>query len=180
MRNLIGGPPRVGETEGGPFRRLTDWIFGYDFFISYAHADGGNYPAELHARLEEIGGYKAFLDKTEFVPGIDLRRATRRRVRMSQKLVVVARPSALQSEWVHREVEIHLAAGDQGLASSAAEKAADLEDPPGLVFLVRGMARQKLGDYQGQVEDFKKALELAPELFSEEERRKVSELVKGG
>lgn len=31
--------------------RLSDFVFGYDFFISYKHADGENYPGVLEDRL---------------------------------------------------------------------------------------------------------------------------------
>jgi WD40 repeat protein len=96
--------------KAGPFRRLADWLFGYDFFISYSQRDGLNYPAALEQRLESIG-YKVFLDRIEYVPGIDLDQATQRRVRMSRKLIVLGRPQAFASEWVKREVEVYLSTG---------------------------------------------------------------------
>ena len=85
-------------------RKVTDLLFGYDFFISYAHADGLCYPQTLADRLQEMG-YLVFLDTREYVPGVDLRLATRRRLRMSKKLILIARPHALASNWVRREVE---------------------------------------------------------------------------
>jgi tetratricopeptide (TPR) repeat protein len=85
--------------------RMIDRIFGYDFFLSYSHADGKNYPKHLKARLEQTG-FKVFLDQTEFVPGFDLRRETRRHVEKSQKLVVIGRDHALKSVWVKREVDV--------------------------------------------------------------------------
>ena len=91
-------------------RALVDLLFGYDFFVSYAHDDGYNYPRELTNQLEQKG-FKVFLDSREYVPGDDLQIATRRRIRMSKKLVVIARPSALQSKWVLKEVETSLQSG---------------------------------------------------------------------
>lgn len=83
--------------------RVADWLFGYDIFISYSHRDGLNRPRALKTALEQAG-MRVFLDQTDFVAGMDLRRETRRQVRKSQTLVIVARPGALQSEWVLREV----------------------------------------------------------------------------
>ena len=42
--------------------RLFDRVLGYDFFISYAHADAPGYAEQLNNQL--LGsGFKAFLDK---------------------------------------------------------------------------------------------------------------------
>ncbi|TBB38505.1 TIR domain-containing protein [Rhizobium ruizarguesonis] len=90
--------------------RLVDWVFGFDFFLSYNHGDGKNYPGQLKRRLE-MGGFRVFLDQTEYVAGLDLRRETRRQVRRSRKLVVVGRAGALKSPWVKREVDVALADG---------------------------------------------------------------------
>jgi hypothetical protein len=95
----------VGRTVRG----WIDLVFGYDFFISYAHADGTNYPKHLADQLHEAG-FAVFLDARVYVPGDDLKVATRRRIRMSRKLVVIARPKALESDWVRKEVEECLAA----------------------------------------------------------------------
>lgn len=64
----------------------------------------------LKARLEQVG-FRVFLDQTEYVPGVDLRRETLRQVKKSRKLVVVGRPSALRSKWVKREVDLSLQSG---------------------------------------------------------------------
>lgn len=91
-------------------RILVDLLFGFDFFISYSHSDGFAYPGELTKRLEQLG-FKVFLDSRVYVAGDDLKIATRRRIRMSKKLIVIARPSALKSHWVLKEVEECLLAG---------------------------------------------------------------------
>jgi tetratricopeptide (TPR) repeat protein len=90
--------------------RAVDWVFGYDFFISYNHSDGPKLPFRLKERLAEAG-FRVFLDQTEYVAGLDLRRETRRQVAKSRKLVVIARAGALRSEWVKREVDVALAQG---------------------------------------------------------------------
>jgi hypothetical protein len=46
----------------------VDFLFGYDFFISYAHADGKEYPRRLRARLG-ANGYRTFLDEEGYVGG---------------------------------------------------------------------------------------------------------------
>lgn len=100
----------VKQHKSGILQWLNDQIFGYDFFISYSHNDGLRYPAALNGRLKQLG-FKVFLDKTEYVAGVDLRQATVRRVSMSQKLIVIGRPAAFNSEWVYREVEVYLKHG---------------------------------------------------------------------
>lgn len=92
------------------FERVANYCFGFDFFVSYSHADGKEYPRRLKQRLEE-SGFKVFLDQIEYAPGADLRRETRRQVLKSRHLVVVARDNALCSPWVFREVETFLQSG---------------------------------------------------------------------
>jgi len=94
----------------GLIARAVDWVFGYDFFLSYSHGDGMQLPRRIKERLEHAG-FRVFLDQTEYVAGEDLRRETRRQVVKSRKIVVVARAGALRSEWVKREVDVALAHG---------------------------------------------------------------------
>jgi WD40 repeat protein len=90
---------------GLQLRRILDLLLGYDFFISYSHADGEDYPANLAERLHSQSlGYKVFLDREGYVAGDNLRLATQRRVRMSRYLIIVAGPHAMDSIWVRREV----------------------------------------------------------------------------
>ena len=102
----------VPETSKSPglAARFSDWVFGYDFFLSYSHGDGLNYPRALKRRLERAG-FRVFLDQTDYVAGLDLRRETRRQVIKSRQFVIVGRPAALKSGWVMREVEVALATG---------------------------------------------------------------------
>jgi tetratricopeptide (TPR) repeat protein len=97
-----------GIKAEGLIARTVDWVFGYDFFISYSHGDGMRLPRRLKERLEHAG-FRVFLDQTEYVAGADLRRETRRQVVKSRKIVVIGRAGALKSEWVKREVDVALA-----------------------------------------------------------------------
>lgn len=100
-----GVGPRVLATRHNVLQRIIDWIFGYDYFISYKHADGGHYPTELTNQLE-IKGFKVFLDERVYLAGDELNTSTRRRVRMSKYLVLIARPRAMaRSPWVLQEVK---------------------------------------------------------------------------
>src|SRR4051794_30955712 len=59
----------------GLVARAVDWVFGYDFFVSYSHGDGMRLPRRIKDRLEQAG-FRVFLDQTEYVAGDDLRRET--------------------------------------------------------------------------------------------------------
>ncbi|MEQ8923599.1 MAG: TIR domain-containing protein [Roseovarius confluentis] len=83
---------------------LADWLFGYDYFISYAHDDGTDYPRKLFNELKEAR-YSVFLDTSVYVAGDDLGTQTERRIRMSRSLVVVTGPKALASRWVKAELD---------------------------------------------------------------------------
>ena len=98
----------ISVNKQGVVSKFNDWIFGYDFFISYSHKDGMTLPQELETRLEEAG-FNVFLDQSEYAPGMDLRRETRRQVRKSKHIVVLLRPNALHSSWVFKEVESAIA-----------------------------------------------------------------------
>src|SRR5262245_27736575 len=102
------GTRGVRTMPSRPLESIVDRIFGYDFFVSYSHADGQHYPRQLKDRLEEAG-FKVFLDQTGYAAGMDLRRETSRQVRKSRKVVIVGRSGALASDWVRREVDVGLA-----------------------------------------------------------------------
>ena len=116
---------------------LLDRLLGYDFFISYAHADVPGYAEQLHDQLR-ARGFKAFLDKQDYVAGDDLNTATLRRVRASSKLIVIVGEQALGSHWVSQEIEAAIEArvpviaidllGDLGARESESELARRLRD----------------------------------------------------
>jgi WD40 repeat protein len=93
------------------FARLIDYLFGYDFFISYGHADGKAYPHHL-AQALVARRFSVFLDDEIYAVGDELSSATLRRVGQSRRLVVVCGPRAVRSPWVRREVEAYAARPD--------------------------------------------------------------------
>jgi hypothetical protein len=54
-----------GIRPEGLIARAVDWIFGYNFFISYSHGDGMRLPRRIKERLEQAG-FRVFLDQTEY------------------------------------------------------------------------------------------------------------------
>jgi tetratricopeptide (TPR) repeat protein len=97
-------------------RWLLDWIWGYDFFVSYAHADGylieqgrrrSQYVRLLVEKLRDLK-FSVCHDETDYGPGDELDAATLRSVRASTKLLVIARPAAMTSDWVLKEVIVAL------------------------------------------------------------------------
>jgi len=89
---------------------LIDWLFGYDFFLSYSHADGQRYILALKKALE-AKGFRICVDLAEFTVGDSIGAITQRRVRMSRRLVLICRPAALRSRYVRQEVETFAAKG---------------------------------------------------------------------
>lgn len=93
-------------------RTFVDYVFGYDFFISYKQSDGRFYPRQLSERLKHEG-FKVFLDQGGYVPGDELIQATRRQVKKSSYLLLIARPGAMtSSDWVKREIQVSIEAGN--------------------------------------------------------------------
>ena len=88
--------------------RLRDWVFGYDYFISYSHKDGSDYAVNLREALSN-NGFKVCLDRTDFHDGASLSWITRRRIRNSKYLIVIGRKFALtESKWVPVEIDEYL------------------------------------------------------------------------
>jgi WD40 repeat protein len=105
-------PNSVPTFTGLPrLSNLVDLVFGYDYFVSYAHADGKTYPSRLAEALSQK--YNVFLDEWQHRLGDDLNQATRRRVRMASHLIVVFGPKTSMSNWVYEEVKIAHEAGQQ-------------------------------------------------------------------
>lgn len=48
--------------------RAVDYLFGYDFFISYCWSDGRKYALKLHEQLSNIG-FRCFLDSSDYAKG---------------------------------------------------------------------------------------------------------------
>src|SRR5215510_3654981 len=87
------------------WRRLLDFVFGYDFFISYSWSDGSSFAAALATRLE-VDGFEVFLDRADYAMGDDWKKVGAWTLRRTGQLVLVGSPEAIQSAPVIREVEI--------------------------------------------------------------------------
>lgn len=86
------------------YQRLKNWLWGYDFFISYHWASGGTYAVNLAARLREKG-YDVFLDRAEYAMGDKWKGVGEVALRNTQRLVLIAtREAVFESKPVEREV----------------------------------------------------------------------------
>ncbi|NEQ50736.1 MAG: TIR domain-containing protein [Leptolyngbya sp. SIO3F4] len=85
--------------------QALNFLFGYDFFISYAHSDAGGY-AEALADILQQEGFECFLDRRSFVKGDNWRIAGHRALKKTQRLILLASPRALTSEPVLTELKI--------------------------------------------------------------------------
>gem|GEM_PF-6282417 len=111
-------------------RVLVDALFGYDFFISYAHADGTDYPEKLSQDLTKLG-FQTHLDTRDYHVGADLGKLTEIRLRNSRNLVVVCRPVALEkSIWVRREIDAFEQRGQSVRLISVENAVARTSDAP--------------------------------------------------
>ena len=79
------------------FQRIIDFLFGYDFFISYAWDDGRAYAVKLAEKLRSEG-FICFLDTQEFRRGLDWRIEGLRALRKTSRMLLVGSPAALKSE----------------------------------------------------------------------------------
>jgi WD40 repeat protein len=86
------------------FQRAINFLFGYDFFISYAWADARHYALTLAKKLDEQG-FQCFLDSSGFAKGEDWRQAGGRALRKTARLLLLVSPGALRSDAVMREVD---------------------------------------------------------------------------
>jgi tetratricopeptide (TPR) repeat protein len=86
-------------------QRSLDFVFGYDFFISYSWSDGAAYAAAL-ARQLEAAGFEVFLDRDDYASGDDWKKVGRWTLRRTGQLVLVGSPNAIKSDPVIREIKI--------------------------------------------------------------------------
>jgi hypothetical protein len=101
---LSEGLSKTREPKRSLFQSAVDFLFGYDFFISYAWKDARSYALAL---AEKLGtqGFQCFLDSTEYAPGDDWPLVGKRALRKTSKLLLLVSPKALESDPVLREVE---------------------------------------------------------------------------
>lgn len=73
---------------------LFDWIYGYDFFISYRWSDGRKYALILAEELKKKG-YNCFLDTEDYIPGTNWVEGGQRALRRTTRLLLVCTAHAL-------------------------------------------------------------------------------------
>jgi hypothetical protein len=83
---------------GQRIRAAYDRLFGYDFFISYAWADGRLYAEALAGQLTKYHRYRCFLDDREMGGGTPWRVAVDRVLSRSSVLILIASPAALERD----------------------------------------------------------------------------------
>ncbi len=100
-------PPKLlEEVHRNFFQEIYDWLWGYDFFISYQWSTGGQYAQELALRLREKG-YEVFLDRSDYAASDDWKRVGSIALNNTQRLVLISTKGAVtESKPVAREVEI--------------------------------------------------------------------------
>jgi|GEM_PF-4357327 len=86
--------------------RISDKLFGYDFFISYAWDDGRFYAKELATRLR-AHGFDCFLDSDDYKRGDDLVQIGAWALLRTHRLILIGTPAALQSVHVAREIQTY-------------------------------------------------------------------------
>jgi WD40 repeat protein len=133
LQNSPPTPELEPELRLTKLQKLYDAIFGYDFFISYAHEDGKPYALELSKQLAE-SRFICFLDSSDFAKGENWKEAGLRALHKTSRLVLIGTPAALVSPHVLLEIRIfaklnrHIIAIDMGGAIAAlnAEAAPEL------------------------------------------------------
>lgn len=96
-----------------PWHRLSNEIWGYDFFISYQWSSGGRYAVSLAERLRDLK-YDCFLDRAEFAAGDDWRAEATKALRHTRRLIVIATRDAMKhSKPVETEIHHFGARGDR-------------------------------------------------------------------
>lgn len=73
--------------------RLYQWLWGYDFFISYQWTSGGEYAANLYHEL--ASNYSVFLDRTRYSADDDWRKVGEAALDNTYVLIVIATEGAI-------------------------------------------------------------------------------------
>ena len=89
----------------GWYQSLINWLWGYDFFISYNQASAGKYAIQLAEELRRRR-FEVFLDHDEIGGGNSLSGTIQSALRRTQRLVVIATKEAIagSSPWVAHEI----------------------------------------------------------------------------
>jgi tetratricopeptide (TPR) repeat protein len=95
----------VDRDDRSFWRRILDFVFGYDFFISYAWSDATPYAAGL-ARQLEARRFAVFLDRTKYAAGDDWKKVGAWTLRRTGQLILIGSPAAFRSAPVLRELTV--------------------------------------------------------------------------
>ena len=123
-----------------PLRRsylqsLADFVFGYDFFISYAWADGRPFALSLQKQLVQRG-FDCFLDSSEYAAGDNWDLVGARAIRKTSNLILVGTPAALESRPVKLEVERFIRRSQRIIPISVDDSLGPLKPRGGLLALL--------------------------------------------
>ncbi len=120
--------PGLGPFPAIPWwRRLANRIWGYDFFVSYHWASGGEYAVKLAEALRQRN-YDCFLDRSEFAGGDDWKHQASQALANTQRLIVIGTREALTiSAPVRDEVIIFTARSERVIPILFGERVADTE-----------------------------------------------------
>ena len=108
-------------------QEMEDRTYKYDVFISYSHADLDNavagylqkaleryrIPREIQKKTGREKISRVFRDKEELSVSADLEKEIREQIEQSEYLIVVCTSSAVQSEWVTKEINTFLESHDR-------------------------------------------------------------------
>jgi hypothetical protein len=95
---------RIAVPISAHFQRLTRFVVGRDFFISYTRRDAAPYAARLARTLG--AKHTVYLDQLDTPQGLALPARLVRALQLSTALIVVGSPASILSTWVHRELEL--------------------------------------------------------------------------
>jgi hypothetical protein len=118
---------------GAVFEWPVRFIFGRDIFISYSHADAGQYaPALALALRKEIRNLSFYLDQWIAPPSERLTILLRLQLRWSKLMVVICTDRAIRSEFVKEEIQRFGKFGRQIIPINvdATLSQVDLTEPP--------------------------------------------------
>lgn len=142
--------------QRGLWQRINDWLFGYDYFISYRWSDGRAYAVSLAERLKhQDHGFECFLDSIEYLKGDNWVTVGERALKKTTRLILIGSPEAHQSTAVLHELQMFRALGkmiipidfDGSLAITADDGSTSLMDyiEPHAIVVRESVAQLSMG-----------------------------------
>ncbi len=125
MKSWFDRSAANGKTSRNSWsQRIVDWLFGYDFFISYRWEDGRDYAKRLHEILKK--DYTCFLDSSEYAAADDIVSIGRRALKETSRLLFVGSPRAAHSKHIKRELAVYRSSDRGVLAISFGDSISQL------------------------------------------------------